>query len=110
MEVCRSVNYLRLYSKTDTKRRVFSKKASFEDKEVLGEKKMRMAKKYSDNYETERAEEVVRTNASLSLSSYNSSRPVYNRKPMSPLRNQYRPMVFSLSLRTYSQKHSKKNP
>jgi hypothetical protein len=34
------------------KKRIFAKKQFYEDKEILGEKKAKVMKKYSSNYET----------------------------------------------------------
>jgi hypothetical protein len=47
---------VRLGQRQDQRRRIFSKKLSFEDKEVLGEKKpAKLMKKFSDTFELERA-------------------------------------------------------
>lgn len=38
----------------DYKRRIFQKKPSFEDKEILGQSKSKAGKKYPHNYELEK--------------------------------------------------------
>ena len=78
---------------------------------MLGEKKAsKMIKKYSDNYEIERAEEISRANKNLANNLETSNKHIYNRRPMSPLKNSYKPMVFSLTSRTYQNYHSRKYP
>ena len=90
----------------DEKRCIFTRKSMFENKETFIEKKpIKMVKKYSNNYETERAEEIARDNSALRNSPVtNNKNTMYNRRPMSPLKNSFKPMVFSLSSRKY-QKH-----
>lgn len=39
----------------DHRRRIFQKKSSFEDKEMLGQAKNKAVKKYSHNYEVEKS-------------------------------------------------------
>lgn len=69
-----------------------------------------MVKKYSDNYEIERAEEISKNNKNLTNNLETSNKQIYNRRPMSPLKNTYKPMVFSLTSRTYQNYHSRKYP
>lgn len=88
------------------RKRIFTKKPSFEDKEVLGEKKIKIMKKLSNNYEIERAEEVAKKNNEISSL---TTKQLYNRKPMSPLKTQYsKHMTFGLSGRGYNQSYTGK--
>lgn len=67
---------------------------------------MKIMKKLSHNYEMERLEEVHRkNNESPSL----TSKQIYNRKPMSPIKTQYsKQMSFSLNGKGYNQSYTGK--
>ena len=67
-----------------------------------------MIKKYSDTYETDRAQEISARNSSMgpttTVKSGTNSKQIYNRRPMSPLKNTFKPMIFSMNMRNYGKK------